>query len=438
MDFNYNLMKVHSPETKKYLKEVISCYDNGNYRSAINSLYSVAIVDIYQKLNDLASILDDDDAKKKLKSIEELKKKKEQNKKDDSIFDSNWENKLINEAKKTSIFDSNRLKTAIDQLKRIRNSSSHPALKNGKAYLEIPDQYEVVHYMNVLFSELFMMPPTFLGSVTSDFVEQLSENKNTLLNNPHRIKLYIINRFLSNMNKRQIRDLTHDLFKFVFVLDNDDCNNNRDINYQALTVLLKLNKDNLDHIIEQKELIKRINLDSVTDYLMKLSIEHNKLWHSLTEEQKETIIEDHCNESMVGELELALINSGQQFKEKVLDFNKRISADANVITANEEDFTYSDVIFFERSAKEVGVESDFYKLCILLFGNSRSFATAKTRYEKFIAKNLKMFNKDYPDLMNLLTELSANNNQIYECYSESWGKTIFNRETKTFLALSYN
>ena len=47
MDFNYNIEKVYISNTRKDLREVVSCYNNGNYRSAINSLYSVTIVDIY-------------------------------------------------------------------------------------------------------------------------------------------------------------------------------------------------------------------------------------------------------------------------------------------------------------------------------------------------------------------------------------------------------
>jgi hypothetical protein len=37
---------VVSPQTKEYLKEVVSSYNHGNYRSAIVVLYTVVIFDL--------------------------------------------------------------------------------------------------------------------------------------------------------------------------------------------------------------------------------------------------------------------------------------------------------------------------------------------------------------------------------------------------------
>ena len=41
---------IYFSKTREYFKEVLSSYANGNYRSAIVMLYSIAICDILYKL----------------------------------------------------------------------------------------------------------------------------------------------------------------------------------------------------------------------------------------------------------------------------------------------------------------------------------------------------------------------------------------------------
>ena len=64
---------IYFQKTKKYFKEVISSYSNGNYRSAIVMLYSVAICDILFKLEELKDMYNDEVAKEILQNIENSK-----------------------------------------------------------------------------------------------------------------------------------------------------------------------------------------------------------------------------------------------------------------------------------------------------------------------------------------------------------------------------
>ena len=71
--FAHEFDNIYFQKTKEYFKEVISSYSNGNYRSAIVMLYSVAICDILFKLEELKDMYNDEVAKEILQNIENSK-----------------------------------------------------------------------------------------------------------------------------------------------------------------------------------------------------------------------------------------------------------------------------------------------------------------------------------------------------------------------------
>ena len=60
---------IHYGKTKGYFQEVLSSYNNGNYRSSVVMLWSVAICDIVYKLQHLIDLYDDAAAKAILQCV---------------------------------------------------------------------------------------------------------------------------------------------------------------------------------------------------------------------------------------------------------------------------------------------------------------------------------------------------------------------------------
>lgn len=56
--------KIYHHKTKAYFKEVMSSYNNKNFRSSVVMLYSVVVCDLIYKLYDLRDIHSDEKAKK--------------------------------------------------------------------------------------------------------------------------------------------------------------------------------------------------------------------------------------------------------------------------------------------------------------------------------------------------------------------------------------
>ena len=49
--------------TRNYFREVVSSYENGNYRSAIVVLYTICLSDLLYKLKEVADVDEDEKAK---------------------------------------------------------------------------------------------------------------------------------------------------------------------------------------------------------------------------------------------------------------------------------------------------------------------------------------------------------------------------------------
>ncbi|WP_199308538.1 hypothetical protein [Aphanizomenon flos-aquae] len=112
--------KIHDGKTKDYFQEVLSSYHNGNYRSAVVMLWSVAVCDIVCKLQYLFDLYQDPVAKSILDELTEL-----QNNDPKSAL---WEVKLIDETyERTKLLDASEYEN-LRYLQKQRHLSAHPTL----------------------------------------------------------------------------------------------------------------------------------------------------------------------------------------------------------------------------------------------------------------------------------------------------------------------
>lgn len=60
---------IYFPQIRGYFKEIVSSYDNGNYRSAMVMLYSTIVCDLLLKLKELNEVYSDKKAEEILASV---------------------------------------------------------------------------------------------------------------------------------------------------------------------------------------------------------------------------------------------------------------------------------------------------------------------------------------------------------------------------------
>ena len=115
---------IYFAKTKEYFNEVLSNYANGNYRSAVVMLYSVAICDLLFKLQELLDMYNDSVAAEILSEVEKCRNP------GDNKSKSRWEKEFIdNIYRKTELLDLESY-TNLNHLYDHRNFSAQHALNS--------------------------------------------------------------------------------------------------------------------------------------------------------------------------------------------------------------------------------------------------------------------------------------------------------------------
>src|SRR5699024_2363334 len=166
-------------------EEVLSSYNNGNYRSAVVMLWSVAICDIVYKLQSLVDLYDDAAAKEILNEVSGIQEK--------DYKTSSWELKLLDEAhEKTYLLDSYEYEN-LRYLQKQRHLSAHPVL-NSERELHSPNKETARSLLRNTLEGLLVKPPFYTQRVMTELLEDLSENS-AILNSQEKVKRYIESRY---------------------------------------------------------------------------------------------------------------------------------------------------------------------------------------------------------------------------------------------------
>lgn len=144
-----NTEKIYYKQTKKYFNEVLADFFNKNYRSAVVMLYSVAICDLFLKLNELCNSYDDAEAKSILQSIADIRNG------DDTS--SKWEYELTKKMHDSG-YISSKLYSDLRHLYDDRCFSAHPSMNDDFELIEITKETAVAHIKNI-FNGLLIEPP---------------------------------------------------------------------------------------------------------------------------------------------------------------------------------------------------------------------------------------------------------------------------------------
>ena len=181
--------KIHYGKTKGYFQEVLSSYQNRNYRSAVVMLWSVAVCDIVYKLQNLVDLYDDKDAKSILDNVTALQ--------NNDPKSSAWEIKLIEDTyNKTNLLDSLEYEN-LRYLQKQRHLSAHPIL-NSNRELHEPNKETVRALIRNTLEGLLIKPPFYTQNITDELLEDIAEAA-PALNTREKIKRYIESRYLRRL-----------------------------------------------------------------------------------------------------------------------------------------------------------------------------------------------------------------------------------------------
>lgn len=286
LDLYEQYENIYNEKTKSYFKEVLSSYNNENYRSAVVMLYSVVIYDIVAKLKELDEIYNQEWAKKILKDINTQRRS--------SPKSPEWEKQLLDRIQQQNEFLSISIVEEINHLREIRNQCAHPAIDNNDE-LFTPSRYEADALIFRMLKEILTIPAMFTNKITDYITEQISKiagysefkwkDKNQLS------KSFL--KYFKRMNDTVFIKVFKDMWKLTFFTSNEDCDKNRFSNMVFLDIMLRERHTVLlDAIKSEKEYFNKISSDAKVNKYLSILIYRNNYLLSLIDDTAKSFIKN--------------------------------------------------------------------------------------------------------------------------------------------------
>ncbi len=384
---------IHYGKSRDYFKEVLSSYSNGNYRSAVVMLWSVAVCDIVFKLQNLIDLYTDASAKEILDNVTSIQEA--------NAKSSEWELKLIEDVhRKTNLLDSSEYEN-LRYLQQQRHLSAHPVL-NSERELHSPNKETVRSLLRNTLEGLLIKPPFYTQHIMNELLADISE-ASPALNTRKKAKKYVVSRYLNRTTPAVELNMFRSLWKLVFKLDNENCEMNRNINLYTLEVLSSRNIGLLDDYI-RGDIDYFSNIASSGNPLSHLVyyLAHNPQLFSLFSEDARLKIEHHIETDKVGKTMGWFIKT---------DLEHHANDIKDWITGNEHPtFTPGQFDTLLELSDSDEWENRFCELVSDYYSSSYSYDQADKRYQVAIPKYINLFTSES------LVYLAHKINDNCQCY----------------------
>ena len=402
--------KIHYGKSKDYFREVLSSYHNGNYRSAVVMLWSVAVCDIVFKLQSLIDLYDDKPAKQILDEVSKIQL--------DDPKSSAWELKLIDDAHdKTHLLDTSEYEN-LRYLQKQRHLSAHPVL-NKERELHSPNKETVRSLLRNTLDDLLTKPPFYTQHIFNELLTDISESRE-ILNSRSKVKKYVESRYLNRTTKPVENNIFRSLWKIVFKTENDNCNKNRLINLQVLEVIAQKNKVDLPSNIQGDiDFYSNIaNSGEPLHYLAYFLSKNDSIYPLLNEAARIKIV--HCIETdPIGKTVGWFIKDN--LKQHAEDIENWIESDECPV------FTPDQFGFILEISDSEEWQERFCSIVSTYYGSSRSYDQADSRFQIAIPKFIKLFNRNA--IKNLAQKID-NNSQCHDRSRARHDYAIINERIK--------
>jgi len=384
---------IYFQKTREYFNEVLSSYSNGNYRSAIVMLYSVAICDILFKLQELRDMFNDPIADSILREVDKMRNA------NDNKSKSRWEKELIDNVRnKTKLLDLEAY-TNLNHLYDHRNFSAHPALNENYELITPSKETTIAHIKNTL-NNILIKPPIFIKNVIDALTEDLRGKGEIYRGRYEELSTYLNNKYYCKMPESMKLTTLKALWKFCFCLpDNEDCMNNLRINRMALEILIDSIPKETSAYIRDNERFFSASYDGKCMICLVLMLSnHPEIYGVLGSEirlQIDTYLEEHTNAKLISWFKAATPKAHIQSLQDLQNINSDLTA-VKLLIQHFDDMG------------ELPLLIDYF---IDYYGKSGNYNTADNRFEV----EIQPFIDRMTDVQIVrLIEVTNNNRQIYD------------------------
>lgn len=359
--------QIYNAKSKVYFEEVLSSYNNRNYRSTIVMLYSVVIYDIIAKLKELGEIYEQEWANKIIKEINKIRIENPKS--------PDWEKILIDRISNQRDFLSLSIIEEINHLREIRNQCAHPAIDNNDE-LFTPTRYEADALLCRMLNEILTIPAMFTGKVTDYITEQISKiagySEFKWKDRPQLSKSFI--KYFNRMNDKVFEKVFQDMWKLTFWVSNEECDKNRFANMIFLDIMLSERHALLIQAIKDKnEYYNKISSDAEIDRYLSILIYRNNYLLPLMDSTTITFIKN--SKSVKEDVQLFAWFAFDSLE----DYIDNLSVQKNL-------HKYSEIIIdnYKNDTRFIRVK-EYFKLKIIdIYLNSSTFDYADRNFNEFI------------------------------------------------------
>ena len=381
-----NADSIYFPQIKSYFREIISSYDNGNYRSAIVMLYSTVVCDLLLKLKELSDVYSDEKAEKMLEHVE--KQRKAANK-------SAWEWELIEKIYKETELLNDESYTTLQHIYDLRNFSAHPALTDDYELVS-PSPEMIVAYIRKALDDILVKPSVFAQNIVNRMSDDVAIKKEIYHSDFGAFESYLNKVYFQRMSEKMVMQVFKAFWKFTFIkTDGDIFSENRYINRKTLEAILKLHGEKICKYIGENTGYFTVAQDSqCLLHICVLLGYFPQIYANLEADVKHQIESFDEREIKiitwftVGDLEQHIV----MFKSNVDKLN------ANMLK------------ILQFICERQGLPRLFIRFLINHYSRSDSYTEAKNRFDGIIAPYLELFNAtDFIELIDVINK----NSQIY-------------------------
>ena len=381
-----NADNIYFPQIKDYFREIISSYDNGNYRSAMVMLYSTIVCDLLLKLKELSDVYADTKAEAILDEINRQRK---------NANNSAWEWNLIKKIREQTELLSDESYAMVEHIYSLRNFSAHPAL-NEDYELISPTAEMTVAYIKKALEDILIKPSVFAQNIVDRMSNDIANRKDIYINDFEAFKVFLNRVYFLRMSEKMIVQVFKAFWKFTFVkVEEEVFKENRYINRKTLEAILERYGEIICKFIKENQNYFSVSSDEMClKHACILLAYYPQIYNHLEETTRYQIenfdadVYNIVKWFVVGDLEQYLVSyrvHNDLIPFKVLDIVKLI-------------------------CEKQGVPRLFPRTLIKHYARSGSYISARNRFDECISHYLPSFSA--VDFIELIEAINGNR-QIY-------------------------
>jgi len=262
---------------------------------------------------------------------------------------------------------------------------------------------QVRSFIRIALESVLTKPPVFLKKVVDEFVFDVASKKDILPDDVS-LKRYLESKYFRRLRPTTENYLFRALWKFVFRLENEDTNENRNINYRCLKIIFIRRASEIKVLIrEHKDFFSNLGSEISLNFLLDFLADYPDIYE-LLDDSARILIEQHSNVDLKNfAVSFYLSDSVESHFDKILE---KVEALTRTYRSSGDYITEKSWEKLLLIGHEHNLNRTLKKIAIKIYTKSASFNSADSFFEVLIEPIMSQF--DGNEVVELIQETETN------------------------------